>query len=382
MKALSICTALVLAAAAASFAQETRSVIYGRVLDPQSAAVAGAVVTVTNTDTNASMTLKTNETGYYEANFLLPGNYQVMGEMAGFKKSVRSGIVLPVSSRSEINLILTIGEVSESVSVNAEAPLLDTSSFSAGRVMENRSVNDLPTFNNSPLMLIKLVPGIEASSNRRYNGVNALGGTAEAHNVGNVGGNDWSIDGVPNIGNGYSAAYLPYSTTIQEYKVETQNFDASVGHTSGASIAVMTKSGTNAVHGDLTWQFWNQRWNGTRFFVKQAYFRSIAQAEAQGNHASAEQLRNSPEQPSGHSNDYAVSVGGPIRIPHLIDGRNKLFFFFSFDGFDDRKPTENTFNHTVPTLPEREGDFSDLLRVNATKYQLFDPLTVHPDPSR
>ena len=110
--------------------------------------------------------------------------------------------------------------------MTAEAPLIDTSSVSAGRVMDNRSVTDLPTFNNSPLMLIKLVPGIQASANRRYNGVNALGGTAEAHNAGNVGGNDWSIDGVPNMGNGYSAAYLPYSTTIQEFKVETANFDA------------------------------------------------------------------------------------------------------------------------------------------------------------
>src|SRR5438045_65558 len=223
--------------AAAGFAQETRSVISGRVLDPQGAAVAGAVVTVTNTETNTTMTLRTNDTGYYEANFLLPGNYQMRTEMAGFKKQVRSGIALPVSTRLEINVNLAIGEIAETVSVTAEAPLLDTSSVSAGRVMETRSVVDLPTFNNSPLMLIKLVPGIQASANRRYNGVNAIGGTGEAHNAGNVGGNDWSIDGVPDMGNGYTAAYLPYATTIQEYKVETQNFDAGVGHTSGASIS-------------------------------------------------------------------------------------------------------------------------------------------------
>jgi hypothetical protein len=381
MRALSICTALALAAAAAGFAQETRSVIYGRVLDPQSAAVAGAVVSVTNTETNAAMTLKTNETGYYEANFLLPGNYQVVAEMAGFKKSVRAGIALPVSSRSEINLILTIGEVSESVSVTAEAPLLDTSSFSAGRVMENRSVNDLPTFNNSPLMLIKLVPGIQASANRRYNGVNALGGTAEAHNAGNVGGNDWSIDGVPNMGNGYSAAYLPYSTTIQEFKVESLNFDAAVGHTTGATISVMTKAGTNALHGALTEQHWQQRWNGTRFFVKQQFYRNIALAESAGDEARASQLRNSPLQPSGHSNNFAGTVGGPVVLPKIVNGRNKFFFFFSFDGFEDRKTTESTFNHTVPTLAERQGDFSDLLPIGP-RYQLYDPLSVRPDPAR
>ena len=243
---------------------------------------------------------------------------------------------------------------------------------------------DLPTFNNSPLMLIKLAPGVEASNNRRYNGVNALGGTAEAHNVGNVGGNDWSIDGVPNIGNGYSAAYLPYSTTIQEYKVETANFDAEFGHTSGVSIAIMTKSGTNAYHGDADLAVLESAVERHAFLCQAALLPKHRAAEASGNHALAEQLRNSPQQPSGHSNDYGASLGGPIRIPHLIDGRNKLFFFFSFDGFDDRKPTENTFNHTVPTLAERQGDFSDLLAVNAAKYQLYDPLTVHagPEPAR
>ncbi|MBI4877863.1 MAG: carboxypeptidase regulatory-like domain-containing protein, partial [Acidobacteria bacterium] len=238
----------------AVWAQETRSVIFGRVTDPQDAAVAGAAVVIANVDTNTGMTLVTNETGYYEANLLLAGNYRVTAELAGFKKSVRNGIVLPVSTRSEVSIKLVLGEVAESVSVTAEAPLLDTSSISSGRVMENRSVNDLPTFNNSPLMLIKLVPGVQASSNRRYNGVNALGGTAEAHNAGNVGGNDWSIDGVPNMGANYSAAYLPYSTTIQEFKVETANFDAAVGHTTGATISVMTKAGTNEFHGALTEQ--------------------------------------------------------------------------------------------------------------------------------
>lgn len=373
---------LALLAISIASAQETRSVLYGRVLDPQDAAVAGATVTVSNTETNASMKLVTNETGYYEANLLIAGNYRITAEMSGFKRTVRSGIVLPVSTRTEIDIRLTLGEVAETVSVSAEAPLLDTSTISAGRVMENRSVNDLPTFNNSPLMLIKLVPGVQASANRRYNGVNALGGTGEAHNAGNVGGNDWSIDGVPNMGGGYSAAYLPYSTTIQEFKVETANFDAAVGHTTGATISIMTKSGTNSFHGALTEQHWQQRWNGTRFFVKQQYYRNIALAEGAGDTAKAQALRNSPLQPSGHSNNYAGTVGGPVLLPKLYNGRNKLFFFFSLDGFEDRKTTESTFNHTVPSFAQRQGDFSDLLPVSTARYQLYDPLSVRTDPAR
>src|SRR5688572_2689978 len=371
----------VLLLSAAVFSQETRSVIFGRVTDPQDAAIAGATIVVTNADTNTVTRLVSNDTGYYEANLLLAGNYTVTAELSGFKKSVRSGVTLPVSTRSEVNIRLDVGDVSDSVSVTAEAPLIDTSSVSAGRVMDNRSVTDLPTFNNSPLMLIKLVPGIQASANRRYNGVNALGGTNEAHNAGNVGGNDWSIDGVPNMGNGYSAAYLPYSTTIQEFKVESTNFDASIGHTTGMNVSVMTKGGTNSLHGALTEQHWQQRWNGTRFFVKQQYYRNIAAAEAAGDTARAEELRRSPKQPSGHSNNYAGTIGGPIVIPKLINGRNKLFFFFSYDGFEDKKTTESTFNHTVPSLAHREGNFSDLLAIGP-RYQLYDPLTVRADSAR
>jgi len=381
MKTRTRALCLALLSALVANGQETRSTIFGRVLDAQNAAVVSAEIVVTNVDTNATMRLKSNETGYYEANLLLPGNYQVSGELQGFKKTVRSGIQLSISSRVEINIQLSIGETAETISVTAEAPLLEASSVSAGRIMENRSVTDLPTFNNSPLMLVKLVPGIQASANRRYNGVNALGGTAEAHNAGNVGGNDWSIDGVPNMGAGYSAAYLPYSTTIQEFKVESTNFDASIGHTTGMTVSVMTKSGSNSLHGAVTEQHWQQRWNGTRFFVKQQYYRNIAAAETAGNTALAEQLRNSPKQPSGHSNNYAGTLGGPIVIPKLVDGRNKLFFFFSYDGFEDKKTTESTFNHTVPSLAHREGNFSDLLAIGP-RFQLYDPLTVRADPAR
>src|SRR5580704_4114896 len=191
---LMLATPLAMLAAGAVFSQETRSVILGRVMDPQHSAVAGAAVIVTNIDTNTSTTLTTNDTGYYEANLLLAGNYRVSAQMAGFKKSIRSGIELSVGTRAEIDITLEIGETAENVSVTAEAPLVDpSSSADAGRVMDNRNVLDIPIFNNSPLMLIKLAPSIQSSNNRRYNGVNALGGTSDSHNVGGLN-NDWSID--------------------------------------------------------------------------------------------------------------------------------------------------------------------------------------------
>jgi Carboxypeptidase regulatory-like domain len=367
---------------APAYAQETRSVIFGRVLDLQSSIIAGATVTVFNADTGVSLSLTTNETGYYEAPLLLPGNYRVSAEMSGYKKAIRSGIALPVSTRVEINLQLELGPVNESVSVTAEPPLLDSSSVTSGRILDNRNLMDLPYFNNSPALLVKITPGVQSSGVRRYNGVNALGGVSDHRVAGGVGGSEYSIDGAPNAGSGYQAAYLPYSDTIQEVKIETSNFDAAFGHSTGASISVMTKAGTNAYHGTMTWQHWQQRWNAARFFTNTLRNRQIAAAQAAGDQALVDSLRAQPGQPSGHSNNYAATVGGPVVIPKLYDGRNRLFFFFSLDGFKDKKPAEFEINRTIPTPAQLQGDFSDLLKVDPVRYQLYDPLSVRPDPAR
>ena len=375
--------ALALAATTtAASAQEVRSVIFGRVVDPTQSAVVAAKVEVVNIATNAVSTLHTNETGYYEANFLVAGAYRVRVEAPGFKQAVFDNLDLPVGTRIEAAFRLELGGVTETVSVTSETPVLETASVSSGRVMDNRNVTDLPTFNNSPLLLMKLVPGVMSGNSRRYNGVNGLGGVNEASNGSRVGGTEYSLDGAPNVGQNYSANYLPYSTTIQEFKVDTSNFDAAVGHGSGLSVSIMTKAGTNQTHGNLTWQHWQERWNGARFFVKQAYHRQIAQVEAAGNTARANQLRNSPMIASGRSNNYGVTIGGPIRIPKIVDGRNKLFYFVSVDGFEDRKNAETGFIRTLPTLANRTGDFSDLQRVDAVRYTIYDPLSVRADPNR
>jgi hypothetical protein len=146
---------------------------------------------------------------------------------------------------------------------------------------------------------------------------------------------------------------------------------------------MLSKSGTNAVHGSSSWQHWQRRWNGTPFFVKQLYYRNIAEAEGRGDTARAASLRNQDQQPSGRSNLYTATIGGPVVIPKLYDGRNKLFFFFSYAKRQDIKTEEaNSINRTIPTMAQREGDFSDLLRADAVRYQLYDPLTVRVDPNR
>ncbi|MEK7404849.1 MAG: TonB-dependent receptor [Acidobacteriota bacterium] len=365
-------------------AQETRSMIYGRVLDPQGSAVPGAAVVVTNTDTNVVTKLTTNETGYYEANLLLPGSYQVSAESAGFKRTVRSGMTLTISTRMEINVTLELGAVSESVSVTAEAPILDTSTVSSGRVVDNRTLMDLPVLGNSAILLVKLTPGIQVPGTNNYLGLHSNQGGSGYYTPGNVGGNEWSIDGMPNMGDERRVAYLPYSDTLSEFKVETSNFDTSVGHTTGVNIAMMSKAGTNAYHGTLTEQHWQQRWNGSSFFVRKNYYANIAAAEARGDKALADKLRSEDMQTSGRSNNYAATIGGPIVIPKLINGKDRLFFFFAWNGFKDVKSEDATnINRTIPGLADREGNFSRLLQVdNPGRYRIYDPLSVRPDPAR
>jgi hypothetical protein len=374
---------IALFAAGTCAAQETRGTIHGRVLDSSQAAVAGATVLVVNTDTNTSTRLTTNPTGYYEASLLLPGNYRVTAEFTGFKKTVRSGIVLPLSGTLDIDLALEVGGVTETVSVTAQAPLLETSTVSSGRVMDNRNIMDLPVVANNTMVLGKMAPGIQTTGENDYLGPHSISAGSDYSTGGNVGGNEWSIDGVPNNGSNRRTAYLPHTDTVQEMRVETSNFDASVGHTTGINITMMTKAGTNRYHGTITEQHWQQRWHGTNFFTRQLYYQNIAAAEAKGDHALADQLRSQDKQSPGRSNNYALSVGGPVRIPKLYDGRDRLFFFFSYQGNKDQVADLPTrINTTIPTLDDRRGDFSRFLLIDPVRYQIYDPLSVRADAAR
>lgn len=374
-----------LLAGVAATGQETRSMLFGRVLDPHGSAVVGAHVVLKNADTGVSMTLRTNETGYFEGNLLMPGQYEMTAEMAGFKKLVRKGIVLPVSSRIEVNLNLEIGGITETVSVTAEAPLLETNAVSSGRVIDNKSLMELPVMGNSAMLLVKLAPGVQTGGVNNYLALHSNVGGSDYSVGGNVGGNAWALDGSPNMGPSRRAAYLPYTDAIAEFKVETNNFDAGIGQSSGAAVTMISKSGANSFHGTATWQHWQQRWQGTPFFVKQNYFRRIAAADAAGNTALANEIRNTDKQPTGRSNNWGASGGGPVIIPKVFDGKNKLFWFFTYNAFKDVKVEDAAqFNRTVPTVLNRDGNFSDLLqvRINPARYTIHDPTTVIRDPAR
>lgn len=364
-------------------AQDTRGTIAGTVTDAQQAVVAGAGIVVTNTGTNTVTRLTTNSSGYYEAPLLLPGEYSVTVEMSGFKRYVRSGITLAIGERLQIDAPLEVGGTAESVTVNAEAPLLDTSSVSTGRAITHREVMDLPVLGNNVSMLTRFSPGVQVPGTTQFLVQGQLGGGSAYNMPGNVGGNEWSMDGASANGTNRRTSFMPSPDVIDEFRIETSNFDASFGHSTGINISMSTKSGANALHGSATYQYFNQRWNAVPFFVKQNRYSQISAANQAGNTTLADRLANTPFVPPGHTNNYHGTISGPVYIPKLLDGRNKLFFFLGYSGLKNlqsARPSE--INYTVPTNAMRGGDFSALLPIDAVRYQVYDPASTRKDPTR
>jgi hypothetical protein len=350
----------------ALFAQDARGTIMGRVTDPQGAVVPAAPVVITNASTNAVHRSATNETGYYEVPLLDGGQYTVSVEFTGFKRTVRGPVELSVGSRLEINLELTVGAATETMSVTAEAPLLDTTSASGGRVIDRMQIMELPFSDMNPFTLTGLAAGMQWTGQPEYRRPFDNGGTSSFNTSGGVGQNEYSIDGAVVTGTGRRVGFVPPSDAVVEFKMGTTDFDASVGHTSGATVNVMTKSGTNKFHGSLYDQHWQQRWNATQHFSRLQY---------QAGLDSGKIAPGAPEQTPGRSNQFGATIGGPVWLPKIYNGKDKLFFFFSYNGiYQVKTETTSSVNVTVPKTNWRNGDFSDLLNLpNAASYQVYDP---------
>ena len=278
-RALRLILATVLSGGSIVNAQDTRGAISGTVTDQQGASVSGAHVTVTNTDTNVALQFSTNSTGFYEARLLQPGNYQVGAEGSGFKKFVRAGLVVGLGQQLTIDMKLEVGSINESVTVSGESPILETDSVSTGRALSTRELMDLPVLTNNIILQAMLAPGVQSPGTTQYLSQGQVGGSSGSYfSPGNVGGNEWTVDGQPNQGSGRNAAFTPNTDMVEEFKVETSNFDASFGHSTGLNLQISTKAGTNRYHGTLTEQYLNAHWNAAGFFVKQNYYSKIAAA--------------------------------------------------------------------------------------------------------
>jgi len=359
--------ATVLFAASACLAQESRGSITGKVVDPQGAVIPGAKVTVTNVETNVSNPVNSNSTGYWEVNFLIPGDYLVTAETVGFKTLKRSGISLSTGDRLALDLKMEVGDSTTSVTVNADAPLLNTTTAATGRVLNSQDITHLPYGNMNPFLLQAMAAGMSFTGSLQPDNNRALDHASTAnYNSGGLGTglSEFLLDGNPVTGtNGGRAGYVPLSEAVDEVRIETSPFDASMGHAIGAFISATTKSGSNDLHGSGYWQMQQFRWNATPHYTRLNW-------ESTG--------KVGPEQASGKVSTPGFAVGGPIYIPKIYNGKNRFFFFISYSHLTSLAPSYSTPIYTVPTPAMLTGDFSALLKVptNPTSYTVYDPRTA------
>ncbi len=353
-------------------AQEFRGAISGKITESSGAAVPGAHVTVTNRATNVAVKITANDVGDYSALYLTPGTYIVTVESRNFKKTVRENVEVRVGDKLILDLQLEVGGVSETVNVTADAPLLEASTASAGQVIDQRRISELPLSDGNPFVLSRLAPGVAYTGDLKFSRPFDNAGTSSIVADGAPGRNEFTLDGVPNMASGGGlgrVAFVPPADAVQEFKVETASYDGQQSHTAGATVNVTLKSGTNGFHGTLYEFVRNDVLSGNDFFLN----RSAADADKDGK-ADRTALRY---------NRYGGTIGGPIYLPRFgtggkpyWSGKNRSFFFFAYEGLKDVFPEPGNF--TVPTLAQRQGDFSALL----PGIVVYDPATARVDGTR
>ena len=328
---------------------QTLGELTGRVSDPSGAAVAGATLTLSNVNTNAERATNSTDSGDYAFPSLPPGTYKLKTEHPGFKTSISNDIEIQVQQTVRLDLTLQVGQVNESIEVSAQADLLQAENASIGTVIENKGITELPLNGRQYLNLVALSANVNTLASASGQAGSREGGDRASQSI-SAGGQRimfdyFTLDGVTNTDPDFNTyVVLPSIDAIQEFKVQTGVYPAEFGH-QASQINVLTKSGGNAYHGALF------------DFVRNDVFDSIPYAFTS----------NHPKKSPFKWNDYGFEIDGPVRIPKLFNGRNKLFFMANDEWKAQRQNSQALY--TLPTAVEEQGNLSAL---SAT---IYDPAT-------
>jgi hypothetical protein len=343
--------ALPIAARAQTFGQIT-----GTVTDASGAVLVGASVTVTNTQTNAVREAVTNSAGSYVFPNLLPGIYSVKVELQGFQSRVASAVELQVQQTARFDFSMEVGSVEVAVEVTGSAPMINATDATVGTVIENRQILELPLNGRNFINLVSLSPNVSSDWAGGGGGgaSGRQGGDRSTQNFAVAGQrreyNQYTLDGIVNQDVNFNTyAFLPSIDSVEEFKVQTGVYSAEFGR-EVAQVNVSTKSGTNAFRGSIFEFIRNDAFDAAPYA-----FTNVTPT-------------NSPFK----WNQYGFTLGGPVVIPGLYNGENRLFFMSNFEGFRLRNQQEAVFS--TPSVAMRNGDFSQ------AGVTIVDPLTRQPFP--
>lgn len=342
----SIVLMLVSCSVEAALAQQPFGTIVGTITDPDAATLPAATVIVTNTDTQISRTVITNDTGEYSVPYLANGRYTIKVEHAGFQTSTMSDVVLRAAEILRTDIRMKLGEVREFANVSATTIALQTDSPVVGTTIDSKSINELPLNGRTFAQLATLVPGVAAQrsvniATDRKRGSIGTSFAITANGFSDVQ-NSFAYDGVPAMDlDSYNFAFSPSMDAIAEFRVQTNSYSGEYGGAPGAHVDVVTKSGTNAFHGTL-WEF-----NRNDALAARNYF-STTKARL-------------------NRNQFGANLGGPIR-------KNKAFFFFNWESGRQVQGTPGQLL-SIPPVEFRSGVFTSLLQSGII---INDPKTGQP----
>ena len=350
--------------------QEVRATLGGRVSDPQGAVVPAAKVVVTSDDTDVKQQTVTNAQGNWIIQFLLPGHYRFTIAAPGFKTENRSGVELQTADNKQIDVQLEIGSAAQSIDVTAEVPLIDTTSATSGTVITSEQISELPSSTHVATLLAVLSPGVLAQDQNgnvvhmwSFNGASQFTADGGRNNIYS---NNFQLDGMPNTKSGGNVSFIPPMDSVQEFRVVTNAYDASIGRQAGSTVNMQTRSGTKDYHGSL------YEFNQSNFMNANLFQTNLVGGAV----------------PPVHFNEFGGTFGGPVWIPKLYSGRQKTFFFFSYDYTKNQDPRPGS-TRSLPTALERKGDFSQSFTTQTINGQLqwfpiiiYDPASVDAKGNR
>ena len=335
------------------------AVVSGRVTDSSGAVIPGASVELQNIATGVRVKSQTNAEGLFVFPPASPGGYEVSVAAAGFSTAQIKGMNLEVGQSRTVNVTLTPSAVSESVTVSESTPLLTRTAPTAARWWKTSSFKHPAEYPQSSLAGDTNRrsrprqwphPGDNTASQAQTNEFRINGGRSSTSEI--------LIDGAANTGTyNNQVSAIPQVDAVQEFKVNTNPYDAEFGHTGGGVISYTIKSGTKAFHGNLHEYFQNYHLDANGFNANKA----------------------KPAKSGRRKNQYGFTLGGPLMIPKLYNGRNRTFFFFAYEGL--RQSSYYSYTNTVPTALQRQGDFSQTFDTNGALKVIYDPYTTRLDPT-